>query len=132
MCDLLSNSKVKILLGDFNPSEANKRELALKQKRAKQIIRKNKRMWENTRIETIENSYKSNTKLFSEKANEVKNGFKPRSTIMKDDQGTLITDKEEVTREFKKVLEQMLNISTETEVEDNNIITVEQYLEELT
>ncbi|KAL4104822.1 hypothetical protein QTP88_020098 [Uroleucon formosanum] len=81
-----------------NPSEANKRELALKQKRAKQIIRKNKRI----------------------------------STIMKDDQGTLITDKEEVTREFKKVLEQMLNISTKTEAEDNNIITVEQYLEEPT
>ncbi|KAL4141595.1 hypothetical protein QTP88_004211 [Uroleucon formosanum] len=101
-------------------------------KRAKQIIRKNKRMWEKTRIETIENSYKSNTKLFFEKANEVKNGFKPRSTIMKDDQGTLITDKEEVTREFKKVFEQMLNISTETEAEDNNIITVEKYLEEPT
>lgn len=27
-----------------NPSEANKRELALKQKKVKQIIRKNKRM----------------------------------------------------------------------------------------
>lgn len=51
---------------------------------------------------------------------------------MKDDQGTLITDKEEVTREFKKVFEQMLNISTKTEAEDNNIVTVEQYLEEPT
>jgi len=40
-------------------------------------------MWEKTRIETIENSYKSNTNLFFEKANEVKNGFKPRSAIMK-------------------------------------------------
>jgi len=39
-------------------------------------------MWEKTRIETIENSYKSNTKLFFEKANEVKNGFKPRIIIL--------------------------------------------------
>jgi hypothetical protein len=117
-----------IMLRD--PSEANKRELALKQRKAKQIIRKNKRMWKKARIETIENSYKNNTKLFFEKANEVKNGFKPRSTIMKDDEGTLITDKEEVTKEFKKVFEKMLNVSTQTETSGNNVVTVEQYLEE--
>ncbi|CAI6353270.1 unnamed protein product [Macrosiphum euphorbiae] len=86
-----------------DPSEANKRELALQQRKAKQIINKNKRIWEKPRIETIENSYKNNTKLFFEKANEVKNGFIPRSSIMKEDKGTLVSDKEEVTKEYKKV-----------------------------
>lgn len=66
-----------------DPSEANKRELALKQRKAaKQIIRKNKRIWEKTKIESIENSYKNNTKLFFGKSNEVKNGIKPILTIM--------------------------------------------------
>jgi len=97
-----------IMLRD--PSEANKRELALKQREAKQIIKKNKRMWEEARIETIENSYKNNKKLFFGKVNEIKNGFKTRSTIMKDDEGNLITTKEEVTKELKKVFEKMLNI----------------------
>jgi Ser-tRNA(Ala) deacylase AlaX len=87
-------------------------------------------MWEKARIETIENSYKNNTKLFFEKSNEIKNGFKPRSTIMKDDEGTLITNKEKVTKEFKKVFKEMLNVSTRTETSDDNIVIVEQYLEE--
>jgi len=65
-----------------NPSEANNQELALKQRKAKQIIRKIKRMSEKTRIESIENSYKNNTKQFIEKANGIKNSFKPRSTII--------------------------------------------------
>ncbi|VVC38392.1 Hypothetical protein CINCED_3A023667 [Cinara cedri] len=52
-----------------DPSEANKRELALKQRKAKQVVRKNKRIWEKARIKTIGNSYKNNTKLFFEKAN---------------------------------------------------------------
>lgn len=113
-----------------DPSEANKRDLALKQRKTKQIIRKNKRMWKKARIKTIENSYKNNTKLFFEKANEIKNGFKPRSTIIKDDEGTLITNKEEVTKEFKKDFEEMLNVSTRTETSDDNVVIVEQYLEE--
>jgi len=49
---------------------------------------------------------------------------------MKDDEGTLITNKEEVTKEFKKVFEKMLNLSTQTETNGNNVVTVDQYLEE--
>lgn len=117
-----------IMLRD--PSEFNKRELDLKQRKAKQIIRKNKRMWEKARIETIENSSKNNTKLFFGKANEIKNEFKPRSTIMKDDEGNLITVNKEVTKEFKKVFEKMPIVSTQTEINYNDVITVDQYLEE--
>lgn len=56
-----------IMLRD--PSKVNKQELALKQRKATQIIRKYKRMWEKVRIETIKNSYKNNTKLFFRKTN---------------------------------------------------------------
>lgn len=65
-----------IILRD--PSETNKRKLVLKKRKAKQIIRKNKRTWEKVGIETIKNSYKNNTKLFFDKANKVKNGFKSK------------------------------------------------------
>lgn len=44
------NARTKMLR---DPSEANKRELALQQRKAKQIINKNKRIWEKPRIETI-------------------------------------------------------------------------------
>lgn len=52
-----------------------------------------------------EDNYGGNTKLFFEKANEIKNGFKPRSTIMRGEDGSLIT---EVTSEFKDIFERML------------------------
>jgi len=48
---------------------------------------------------------------------------------MKDDEGTLIADKEEVTKEFKKVFNKMLNVSTQTETSGNNVVIVERYLE---
>jgi len=46
---------------------------------------------------------------------------------MNDDEGTLITDKEEVTKIFQKVFEKMSNVSTKTETSHNNVVTVEQY-----
>lgn len=87
-------------------------------------------MWEKARKETIKNSYKNNTKLFFEKANETKNEFRLRTTIMRDEEGMWITDKEDATSKFKKVFEKMLNITTQIEPEDNNIVTVELQLEE--
>lgn len=39
---------------------------------------------------------------------------------------TLITDKEDVIREYKMVFEKMLNIATQKDSENNNIVTVEQ------
>jgi|UniRef100_A0A2S2R9E9 hypothetical protein len=117
-----------IMLRD--PGKANKQELALKQREAKQIIRKNKRMWEKARIETIENSYKNSIKLFFGRANDIKNGFKPRSTIMKDDERNLITVRKEVTKEFKKVFEKILNVSTQTETNNDDVTTIDQYLED--
>lgn len=62
-------------------------------------------MWEKVRINVIKNSYKNIAKLLFEKANEEKHGFQPRSSIVKDDEETIITDKEDATRKFKKVFE---------------------------
>lgn len=49
---------------------------------------------------------------------------------MIDKEGTLITDKEDVTREFKKVFEKMLNITFQIKPENKNVVRVEQQLEE--
>jgi hypothetical protein len=46
---------------------------------------------------------------------------------MKDDKGNLITVREEVTKEFKKVFEKILNVS---EKNDDDVTSVDQYLEE--
>jgi len=58
---------------------------------------------ENSRIEVIENSYKNYVKLFFEKANDIKVGFKAKSTSIKDGEGLLITDMKKAANEFKKM-----------------------------
>lgn len=49
-----------------NPSEDNKRLLAKKQRDAKKVIRRNKRLWEKERLHTIENN-RNNKEYFSKK-----------------------------------------------------------------
>jgi RNAse (barnase) inhibitor barstar len=114
-----------------NPSEENKRVLSVRQRETKQLFRKKKRTWENSRLEIIENSYKNNVRLFFEKANEIKNGFKAKATIIKDEEGLLITDKKKAANEFKNMFEKMLNQPTQVDVEEN-LSTVEQRLDEPT
>jgi len=92
-----------------NPSEDNKRLLAQKQRIAKKVIRRNKRLWEKERIHAIENNRNSNTKIFFEKANEVKHGFKTRPTVMKKNDGFLLTESKEIACEFKEMFEKLLN-----------------------
>jgi len=75
-----------------DPSEENTRLFAIKQRETKQMFRSKKRAWENSRLEIIENSYKNNVKLFFEKDNEIKVGFKAKPTVIKDGEGLLITD----------------------------------------
>jgi hypothetical protein len=72
-----------------NPSEDNKRSLAQKHRNAKKVIRRNKRQWAKERIHTIKNNRNNNLKIFFEKANEVKYGFKARPTVMKKNDRTL-------------------------------------------
>lgn len=91
-----------------NHTENNKKTLATKQRETKSTIRRKKREWEKIRIEMIENSYRNNTKLFFEKSNEIKTEFKTKSTIMRNEDGLLITEKTEVVSEFKNVFERRL------------------------
>ncbi|XP_060881722.1 craniofacial development protein 2-like [Metopolophium dirhodum] len=114
-----------------DPSEENKRVLSTRQRETKQLFRKKKRACENSRLEIIENSYNNNVRLFFEKTNEIKNGFKTKATIIKDEEGLLITDKKKAANEFRNMFETMLNQPTQVEVEEN-LNTVEQRLDEPT
>ncbi|XP_008181905.1 craniofacial development protein 2-like [Acyrthosiphon pisum] len=67
----------------------------------------------------------------NKRANEIKNGFKTKVTIIKDEEGLLITDKKKAANEFRNMFETMLNQPTQVEVEEN-LNTVEQRLDEPT
>lgn len=105
--------------------------MAIKQTETKRTIRRKKIEWEKKKIEIIVDNYAGNTKNFIEKTNEIKNKFKPRSTVMSGDDGSLITDKTVVASEFKNMSERMLNQPTQNE-RFEDMTTVEQYLESST
>jgi len=60
---------------------------------ASKILRQNKRLAEKKLIDDIE-IYKKNPRLFFEKCKYVKQGYKARSSLIKDDQGNLIINTE--------------------------------------
>lgn len=114
------------------PNESNRRTLAIKQRNTKKIIRTEKRQWEKSYINDIETNFKSNIKVSYKKTNNLKNGYKPRTTILKEPDGTLITDKGEIAEKFREMFETLLNKTKQTEPADQYTTTVEQMIHEPT
>lgn len=87
-----------------NPTNENKQTLACKQRKAKRTIRIPKRESEKQRITEIENNNnKNNIKAFFEKVKNVKTGYMPITTIIRKNDGTIITDKGKIANEFKNM-----------------------------
>jgi len=76
-----------------DPTEENKRMLAIRQRGSKRIIRMNNRLWEKKKVKDIEKNRKNNTRIFFEKANEVRRSFKLRHTMIRMEDGTLLTER---------------------------------------
>jgi len=87
----------------------------------------NKRTFEKERIELIENSRKNNTRTFFGRANEIKLGFKRRTTMIIGENGTLLTDNAKIADEFKKMLKTLLNQPSKHTIIEKRA-SVEQYL----
>jgi hypothetical protein len=64
---------------------------------------------EKERIHIIENNRNNNSKIFFKKANEVKRGYQIRPTVMKNHDGSLLTESKEIVCEFKHMFEKLLN-----------------------
>lgn len=92
-----------------DPTKENKRRLAIRQREAKRIIRKNKRIWEKGKVKEIEDNRKNNTRIFFEKANEVRRSFKPRYTMIRMEDGTLLTKNDKIAKAFKNMFQTLLN-----------------------
>ncbi|KAL4154176.1 hypothetical protein QTP88_002009 [Uroleucon formosanum] len=75
---------------------------------ASKILRQSKRLAEKKLIEDIE-IYKRNPRLFFEKCKYVKQCYKARLTLMKDDQGNLITDTKKSVLLFMEFFKKILN-----------------------
>ncbi|VVC35179.1 Hypothetical protein CINCED_3A016756 [Cinara cedri] len=106
----------------------NKRLLALKKREVKKVIRVNKRLWEKERIQTIKNNKNRHSKIFFEKANEVRHGYKSRPTVMRKSDGTLLTGNKEIACEFKDMFTKLMNQPI-INITVNELTTVEQLLE---
>jgi len=79
---------------------------------ANKIIRLQKKISENRKLEGIE-MYKKDPKLFFEKFKSVKEGYKALTTIMKDGNGNLVSDPKMIVENFKEYFDNLLNDSAE-------------------
>lgn len=79
-------------------------------------------------IELIENSRKTNTRIFFEKANEVKLGFKRRSTMIIGEDDTLLTENTKIADELKNIFKTILNQPNRNTIIENRV-SEEQNLE---
>jgi hypothetical protein len=57
--------------------------------------------------------YKKDPKLFFEKCKSIKEGFKARTTVMKDRNGNLVSDPKMILENFKEYFDNLLNDSAE-------------------
>jgi len=85
-----------------NPNTENNNNFAQKLREAKRIIRREKRLWEKERIKQIEDN-RTNPKLFFKQTKKLKTGYNPRTEIMKEENGELVTEGEEIAKQFGKV-----------------------------
>ena len=69
----------------------------------------NKRLWEKEKLNDIEKNRKVNTRMFFEKANEVRRGFKPKHTMIKVEYGTLLTENDKIAKVFENMFQTLLN-----------------------
>lgn len=110
----------------LDPTDENKRTLAIRQREAKRIIMMNKRLCEKEKVQGIEKNRRHITRIFFEKANEVRRGFKSRHTMIRMEDGS--TENDEIANALKNMFQALLNqLLTVIVSEEHDII--EQYIE---
>ncbi|KAE9537576.1 hypothetical protein AGLY_006599 [Aphis glycines] len=91
-----------------NTSDECNREYEEQRKLTNKALRREKGLYEKKKIEVIEiNRY--NTKKFFKMTGEVKVGFKPKTRILVDGTGTMITEERQVINQFREHFEALLN-----------------------
>jgi len=88
----------------------------------------NKRIWEKEKVKEIEDNRKNNTRIFFEKVNEVRRSFKPRHTMIRMEDGTLLTENDKIAKAFKNMFQTLLN-QPRRDVVTEEYDTVEQNIE---
>lgn len=86
---------------------------AQKHRACKQIIRREKRIWKEQKIKTIEEKYMNSCTFFGI-TNELTKKRKPRTMIMKDSNNVLITEEKKIAGEFREAFKQLLGKTVDT------------------
>ncbi|XP_050530203.1 uncharacterized protein LOC126899369 [Daktulosphaira vitifoliae] len=105
-------------------TEEKRQILAQKQRACKQVIRREKRIWEEQKIKTIEEEY-LNSRTFFGITNELTKKRKPRTMIMKDSNNVLITEEKKIAEEFRETFKQLLGKPVDTTEESTTYQTAE-------
>jgi hypothetical protein len=79
-------------------------------------------------VKDIEKNRKNNTRIFFERTNEVRRSFKSRNTIIRMEDGILLTENDKIAKAFKTIFQTLLN-QPRRDVESEECDTIEQIIE---
>ncbi|XP_029342106.1 uncharacterized protein LOC115033527 [Acyrthosiphon pisum] len=117
--DAIKNRKAARVKMIQNPSASNLQEYAELRARSNRIIRQKKRASEKNALNDIE-SYKKDPKMFFEKCKSIKEGFKSRTYLMTNDDGSLISDPKMIIDKFQTYFENLLNNKSDDETNNTD------------
>jgi hypothetical protein len=114
-----------------NPNQINGDNLQNVRRETNRIFRNKKRGYLKDKINELETNNKNqNIKDLYRGINELKKGYQPRIHIIKDENGNLIADSQNVLNRFKNVFNQVLNVHGFHNVRQDDIHTAEPLVPE--
>lgn len=104
-----------------NPSEENRNKFHNLRNRMRKLTRKKKREWQNEQLQELEtNRAHGNIRKFYKQVSTHKKGFRPRTTTMlMNNEGELMTSKQEILDTWREYFNKLLNIEDPTYQEED-------------
>jgi hypothetical protein len=134
-CKEVTEKKILLLKRGYNRSRKRMEELKKARREEKRVHRRKKREYEKRILEELESTYSiRDTRKFYKKLNDQRKGFQPRITMIKKNDGEIVSNQTDVLEQWKQHFDELLNSDTPLEAniqpeidrEDGTIIPVPQ------
>jgi len=117
-CRDVTERKINLLERGYNKSRRRKEQLRQARREEKRVHRRKKREYEKRILEELEATYAiKDTRKFYKKLNDVKRGFQPRISMMRKDDGEIVTYQPDVLELWKNHFDELLNANSRLQAE---------------
>ena len=117
-CREITERKINLLKRGYNKSRRRKEQLRQARREEKRVHRRKKREYEKRMLEELEQTYAiKDTRKFYKRLNDMKKGFQPRISMMRKDDGEIVTYQPDVLELWKRHFDELLNNDSRLQAE---------------